>query len=53
MENTNIETEINGVPQLCDIPDDVLDVFVSALLEEILFISGSDKKNETINCNRC
>ena len=40
----NYEVKINGIPQLTDMPKDLLDLLCTALLDSIL----SDKEGETI-----
>lgn len=39
----NYEVKINGIPQLTDMPKDLLDLLCTALLDSIL----SDKEGET------
>ena len=42
-EERNYEVKINGIPQLKDMPKDLLDLLCAALLDGIL----SDKEGET------
>ena len=42
MEEQKIETEVKGNPCLSDIPDDIMDVFVTSLLDEIMEMCESE-----------
>ena len=39
------EVRVNGIPRLCDVPKDLMDVFVEGLVENIEKIKKSEREN--------